>query len=130
MIEVVGSGLRPLSPKVSHHFGDVRSVEVPLFQQSPASGGRDHRARRRLSGATADAAIRRHLLPSFLSFLIVHLTLAVPNMILGETALSFIGLGLKVPVVSWGVLLTSAQKFRTVALSPWLLSRCCSWSPP
>ena len=51
----------------------------------------------------------------------MHLTLAVPNMILGETALSFIGLGLKPPVVSWGVLLTSAQNFRTVALSPWLL---------
>ena len=75
----------------------------------------------RLSGASAGAVIRRHLLPSFLSYLIVHLTLAVPNMILGETALSFIGLGLKPPVVSWGVLLTSAQNFRTVALSPWLL---------
>ena len=75
----------------------------------------------RVSGATAGAVIRRHLLPSFLSYLIVHLTLAVPNMILGETALSFIGLGLKAPVVSWGVLLTSAQNFRTVALSPWLL---------
>ena len=65
--------------------------------------------------------IRRHLLPSFLSYLIVHLTLAVPNMILGETALSFIGLGLKAPVVSWGVLLTTAQNFRTVALSLWLM---------
>ena len=75
----------------------------------------------RVSGATGGAVIRRHLLPSFLSYLIVHLTLAVPNMILGETALSFIGLGLKAPVVSWGVLLTSAQNFRTVALSPWLL---------
>ena len=74
-----------------------------------------------VSGATGGAVIRRHLLPSFLSYLIVHLTLAVPNMILGETALSFIGLGLKAPVVSWGVLLTSAQNFRTVALSPWLL---------
>ena len=75
----------------------------------------------RVSVATAGAVIRRHLLPSFLSYLIVHLALAVPNMILGETALSFIGLGLKAPVVSWGVLLTSAQNFRTVALSPWLL---------
>ena len=74
----------------------------------------------RVSGATGGAVIRR-LLPSFLSYLIVHLTLAVPNMFLGETALSFIGLGLKAPAVSWGVLLTSAQNFRTVALSPWLL---------
>ena len=54
----------------------------------------------RVSSATGGAVIRRHLLPSFLSYLIVHLTLAVPNMILGETALSFIGLGLKAPVVS------------------------------
>ncbi len=75
----------------------------------------------RVSGATGGAIVRRHLLPSFLSYQIVHLTLAVPNMILGETALSFIGLGLKAPVVSWGVLLTDAQNFRTVALSPWLL---------
>ena len=75
----------------------------------------------RVSGASGGAVIRRHLLPSFLSYLIVHLTLAVPNMILGETALNFIGLGLKPPVVSWGALLTSAQNFRTVARSPWLL---------
>ncbi len=75
----------------------------------------------RVSGASSGAVIRRHLLPSFLSYLIVHLTLAVPNMILGETALSFIGRGLKPPVVSWGVLLTTAQNFRTVALSPWLM---------
>ena len=75
----------------------------------------------RVSGATSGAVIRRHLLQSFLSYLIVHLTLAVPNMILGETALSFIGLGLEPPVVSWGVLLTTAQNFRTVALSPWLM---------
>ena len=83
--------------------------------------GNDFVVAARVSGATAGAVIHRHLLPSFLSYLIVHLTLAVPNMILGETALSFIGLGLKPPVVSWGVLLTSAQNFRTVALSPWLL---------
>ena len=67
-------------------------------------------AQRRLRGG--GAVIRRHLLPSFLSYLIVHLILAVPNMILGETALSFIGLGLKAPVVSWGVL------HRTSAPSP------------
>jgi len=65
--------------------------------------------------------ITRHLLPSFLSYLIVNLTLAIPNMILGETSLSFLGLGLRPPVVSWGVLLSEAQNFRTVALHPWLL---------
>ena len=56
-----------------------------------------------------------------MSYLIVHLTLAIPGMILGETALSFIGLGLRAPVVSWGVLLKNAQNFRTVATNPWLL---------
>ena len=56
-----------------------------------------------------------------MSYLIVSLTLAVPSMILGETALSFIGVGLRPPVVSWGVLLNQAQNFRTVALHPWLL---------
>lgn len=75
----------------------------------------------RLSGAPTSAIIGRHLLPSFLSYLIVSLTLAIPNMILGETALSFLGLGLRAPVVSWGVLLQSAQNFRTVATNSWLL---------
>ena len=74
-----------------------------------------------ISGSPAAAIITRHLLPSFLSYLIVNLTLAVPGMILGETALSFLGLGLRQPVVSWGVLLEDAQKLQTVALHPWLL---------
>ena len=75
----------------------------------------------RVAGALDGAIIRRHLLPSFMSYLIVSLTLAVPGMILGETALSFLGLGLRPPVVSWGVLLQKAQNLRTVALHPWLL---------
>ena len=74
-----------------------------------------------ISGANERSIISRHLLPGFMSYLIVALTLAVPSMILGETALSFIGIGLKPPVVSWGVLLKQAQNFRTVALHPWLL---------
>ena len=65
--------------------------------------------------------IRRHLLPSFASYLIVHLTLAIPRMILAETALSFLGLGLRSPALSWGVLLQRAQNFRSVAIYPWLL---------
>ena len=73
----------------------------------------------RVAGALDGAIIRRHLLPSFMSYLIVSLTLAVPGMILGETALSF--LGLRPPVVSWGVLLQKAQNLRTVALHSWLL---------
>ena len=63
----------------------------------------------------------RHLLPSFLSYLIVDLTLSIPRMILGETALSFLGLGLRPPVVSWGVLLNQAQNVKAVALHPWML---------
>ena len=65
--------------------------------------------------------IRRHMLPSMFSYLIVRVTLAIPFMILGETALSFLGLGMQAPAVSWGVLLQNAQNFRTIALHPWLL---------
>ena len=63
----------------------------------------------------------RTFLPSFLSYLIVNLALSVPRMILGETALSFLGLGLQSPVVSWGVLLKEAQNVQTVYIHPWLL---------
>jgi len=75
----------------------------------------------KISGSREGRIITRHLLPSFLSYLIVNLTLSIPNMILGETALSFLGLGLRAPVVSWGVLLQEAQNVQTVALHPWLL---------
>ena len=75
----------------------------------------------KIAGAGEMRIIIRHLLPSFLSYLIVSLTLAVPGMILGETALSFLGLGLRAPVVSLGTLLKDAQNIQTVALHPWLL---------
>jgi len=74
----------------------------------------------KISGASEARIIARHLLPSFLSYLIVNLTLAIPGMILGETALSFLGLGMRAPAVSWGVLLQNAQNVRTVAHHPWL----------
>ena len=74
-----------------------------------------------IAGARDGAVIRRHLLPAFLSYLIVNVTLSIPGMILGETALSFLGLGLRPPVVSWGVLLQDAQNVRAVAQNPWLL---------
>lgn len=74
-----------------------------------------------VAGASEGRIIARHLLPSFLSYLIVHLTLAVPMMIIAETSLSFLGIGLRPPIVSWGVLLKQAQHFRTVSSSPWLL---------
>jgi len=75
----------------------------------------------KIAGASTGRIITRHLLPSFLSYLIVSVTLSVPNMILGETSLSFLGIGLRPPVVSWGTLLQDAQNVRTVALHPWLL---------
>ncbi|MBT5877083.1 MAG: ABC transporter permease, partial [Candidatus Latescibacteria bacterium] len=75
-----------------------------------------------IAGATDARVIRRHLLPAFMSYLIVNLTLAIPGMILGETALSFLGLGLREPVVSWGVLLSVAQDVKVVILYPWILT--------
>jgi peptide/nickel transport system permease protein len=75
----------------------------------------------RLMGATPGRIIGRHLLPNFMSHLIASATLSIPTMILGETALSFLGLGLRPPVTSWGVMLTEAQNIEAVALYPWLL---------
>jgi peptide/nickel transport system permease protein len=65
--------------------------------------------------------ILRHMVPSFLSYIIASLTLAIPGMILAETGLSFLGLGLRPPAISWGVLLQEAQNLRSVALAPWVL---------
>jgi len=74
-----------------------------------------------LMGASPARVIGRHLLPSFLSHLIASATLSIPSMILGETALSFLGLGLRPPITSWGVLLNEAQNINVVALYPWLM---------
>lgn len=74
-----------------------------------------------LMGARPARIIGRHLLPSFASHLIASATLSIPHMILGETALSFLGLGLRPPITSWGVLLTEAQNINVVALYPWLM---------
>jgi peptide/nickel transport system permease protein len=74
-----------------------------------------------LMGASPTRIIGRHLLPSFTSHLIASATLAIPGMILGETALSFLGLGLRAPITSWGVLLSESQNINVVALYPWLL---------
>lgn len=75
----------------------------------------------RLSGGSDQHIIWSHLVPSFISYIIVSLTLSIPGMIIGETTLSFLGLGLQPPAVSWGVLLQNAQNFRTIATMPWLL---------
>ena len=74
-----------------------------------------------LMGARPRRIIARHLLPNFMSHLIASATLSIPAMILGETALSFLGLGLRPPVTSWGVLLVEAQNIEAVALYPWLM---------
>lgn len=75
----------------------------------------------RLDGASQGRIIFRHMLPSFFSHIIATLTLTIPGTILAETALSFLGLGLREPVVSWGVLLQDAQDIRSIATAPWLL---------
>ncbi len=62
-----------------------------------------------------------HMVPSFMSHIIAATTLALPAMIISETALSFLGLGLRPPAISWGVLLQQAQNVQTVAISPWLM---------
>ena len=74
-----------------------------------------------LMGASKRRIIGRHLIPNFMSHLIASATLSIPSMILGETALSFLGLGLRPPVTSWGVLLNEAQNLAAVQLHPWLL---------
>jgi len=73
----------------------------------------------KLAGANDMRIIGQHLLPSFASYIIVQMTLAIPNMILGETSLSFLGLGLQPPVVSWGVLLQDTQNVQSLAHYPW-----------
>jgi len=75
----------------------------------------------RMIGAPTRRVIGRHMIPAFMSHIIASATLAIPGMIIGETALSFLGLGMRPPAVSWGVLLSQAQNLRTVALAPWLL---------
>ena len=96
--------------------GARRARALPLA----AAGGLRHR--RRVAGGSATAHHpARHMVPSFLSHIIASLTLSIPGMILSETALSFLGLGLRPPTISWGVLLQEAQNVRTVALAPWLM---------
>jgi len=75
----------------------------------------------RLAGCTDRRIIVNHMLPSFMSYIIVDLTISFPYIILAETALSFLGLGLRAPIVSWGVLLYSAQNINTLSQIPWLL---------
>jgi peptide/nickel transport system permease protein len=75
----------------------------------------------RLDGMSDYRIVMRHMVPNFMSHIIAVVTLAIPGMILAETALSFLGIGLRPPIVSWGVLLQEAQNIRTVATAPWLM---------
>ncbi|MFE5323164.1 ABC transporter permease [Paenibacillus sp. NPDC056579] len=75
----------------------------------------------KIAGVSDTKIIIKHLLPGFISYLVVATTLAIPGMILGETAMSFLGLGIRSPATSWGVLLQEAQQIDNVALYPWKL---------
>lgn len=100
-------GWTSLARVVRGHFMTIRTQDFVLAA--------------RLTGATKTRIVTRHMLPSMTSYVIAAITLAIPEMILGETALSFLGLGLRPPVISWGVLLQDAQNLRSIALAPWLL---------
>ena len=82
--------------------------------------GEDYVTAARLAGARPRRIIGTHMLPSFTSFIIVDLVISFPYMILSETALSFVGLGLRPPAVSWGVMLQQAQSIRVIEQAPWL----------
>ena len=84
--------------------------------------GEDFVTAAELAGASQMRVIFRHMVPSFLSHIIAATTLAIPAMIISETSLSFLGLGLRAPAMSWGVLLQQAQNIQAIAISPWLLS--------
>lgn len=100
-----------------HWTGLARSVRSKLL----ALREEDYVLAAQTMGASSARIIGRHLIPGFMSHLIAAATLSIPGMILGETALSFLGLGLRPPITSWGVLLTEAQNINAVALYPWLL---------
>ena len=97
--------------------GIARAVRSKLF----ALREEDYVAAAEMMGARPPRIIARHLLPNFTSHIIASASLSIPSMILAETALSFLGLGLRPPITSWGVLLSEAQNIEAVALYPWLL---------
>ncbi|MFC1959257.1 ABC transporter permease [Chloroflexota bacterium] len=125
----LSAALPPDWPQTRRYFG----ITIILSMIAWTSLGRQVRGRflalrnedfvlsARLTGARDMRIINRHMVPSFTSHIIASLTLSIPGIILAETALSFLGLGLRQPVISWGVLLQEAQNIRTVALAPWLL---------
>ena len=100
-------GWTTLARAVRGKFLSLRNEDFVLAAQS--------------AGANQWYLVWQHLVPYFMSYVLVDLTLAIPNMILGETALSFLGLGLVSPTVSWGVMLKEAQQVVEIAIHPWVL---------
>ncbi|MER9138263.1 ABC transporter permease [Mesorhizobium sp. M0830] len=100
-----------------HWTGLARAVRSKLL----ALREEDYVLAAQLMGANSSRIIRRHLIPGFMSHLIATATISIPGMILGETALSFLGLGLRPPTTSWGILLTEARSVSVIAFYPWLL---------
>ncbi|TGS09348.1 ABC transporter permease [Mesorhizobium sp. M2E.F.Ca.ET.209.01.1.1] len=100
-----------------HWTGLARAVRSKLL----ALREEDYVLAAQLMGASSSRIIRRHLIPGFMSHLIATATISIPGMILGETALSFLGLGLRAPITSWGILLTEARSVSVIAFYPWLL---------
>jgi len=97
--------------------GLARAVRSKLFSLREE----DYVTAAQVMGAGSGRIIGRHLVPGFMSHLIASATLTIPGMILGETALSFLGLGLRPPITSWGILLTEARSVNVIAIYPWLL---------
>ena len=125
----LGAALPPMWPPIKVYFGITvilsivgwtglaRVVRGKLLELREE----DFVMAAKISGTGEFNIITRHLLPSFLSYLIVSLTLSIPGMILAETSLSFLGLGIRPPSVSWGALLKQAQNVSSVVQNPWLL---------
>ena len=74
-----------------------------------------------VAGVSTRKVMTKHLVPGFMSYLIVNLTLGIPSMIIGETSMSFLGLGMRAPATSWGVLLKETQDITSIAQYPWRL---------
>ena len=125
----LSAALPPVWPVVKVYFGIT--VILSIFGWTGlarvvrgkllATREEDYVLAAKIAGSGERRILLRHLLPAFTSYLIVSITLAIPQMILGETALSFLGIGMRPPAVSWGVLLQQAQNIRSVTLYPWLI---------
>lgn len=125
----LAAALPPHMPPVRVYFGITVILSVigwtgvarTVRGKFMATREEDYVMAAKIAGCRDGRIIRTHLVPGFMSHLIVSLTLAIPGMILSETTLSFLGLGLRSPVTSWGVLLKEAQNIHSVISHPWLM---------